>query len=274
MLAPEASTLSTSMNLAAVDAVEDDPASNQTGAKKIQRASLFAILLTSICGLVYLYTDNVVESFDMTAWESSTPAVMSLTSFSSTTDDNADWDMFDYSTYDAKNDLLGIYTSKHGRIVITSDTEGYIYRSKDYGASWSKAKSIYIEDDDTYASIYGLVMDEKGKKMIAGTGYYSNYESSDYGKTWTEVEGTPTCGIMAANYRLTRMACIGGVSVPISPAEQNIYFSTDGGVTFEESSSLTGSFTGLIGKIKHRTNDRTRHYSLLTAHFVIDPPNN
>jgi hypothetical protein len=86
------------------------------------------------------------------------------------TQDDGQWDLYEYTTYSTKNTPLGVYTSLTGEVAIASDAEGYVYRSTDYGATWTSSKAIYVESEDTYASIYGLVMTTTGKKMIAGTG--------------------------------------------------------------------------------------------------------
>jgi hypothetical protein len=86
--------------------------------------------------------------------------------------DDGQWDLYEYTTYSTKNTPLGVYTSLTGEVAIASDEEGHVYRSTDYGATWTSSKAIYVESEDTYASIYGLVMTTTGKKMIAGTGEY------------------------------------------------------------------------------------------------------
>jgi hypothetical protein len=74
--------------------------------------------------------------------------------------DDGQWDVYDYTTFSTQNTPLGIFASSNGMIVISSDAKGYIYRSIDYGVTWSTKKRIYVDSDDTYASIYGLAMDK------------------------------------------------------------------------------------------------------------------
>ena len=74
-------------------------------------------------------------------------------------------DTWSFSFTSLSGTPLGIYTSKTGQYVVTSDTDGNIYRSEDYGSSWSSSQSLE-SSTGTFASIYGLVMNEDATKMI------------------------------------------------------------------------------------------------------------
>jgi hypothetical protein len=89
--------------------------------------------------------------------------------------DDGQWNVYDHTTYVTKHTPLGVYTSLTGKVAIASDAQGHVYRSTDYGVTWTSSKAIYVESEDAYASIYGLVMNTAGKKMIAGTGETENY---------------------------------------------------------------------------------------------------
>jgi len=107
-----------------------------------------------------------------------------------------------------KGTPLGIYSSKTGKYVITSDSKGYVYRSSDYGSSWSKSKALKLSSG-SYAKIYGLVMSSTGKAMIAGTGDGPTYKSTDFGKSWSELSDQP-CSVLAADSELDNVTCVGG----------------------------------------------------------------
>jgi len=156
-------------------------------------------------------------------------------------------DTWSYTFTSISGTPLGIYCSETGQYAITSDTDGNIYRSVDYGSSWSSSQSIEISSGK-YASIYGLVMNEEGKEMIAGTGTHATYYSSDYGSSWTKLS-SQKCSQLAADTTLTKLACVGGLVDPNSmpPSPSYIMVSKDGGETWSKAPDLDeGEWIGVI----------------------------
>lgn len=103
----------------------------------------------------------------------------------------------------------GIYSSTKGDLVIAGDDGGWIYRSTDYGKSFTHNKKLHL-GSGTYVSMYGLAMSLSGERIVIGTGSHANFHSTDYGATFTKSEAKQTCGLIVGNADLTRIVCIGG----------------------------------------------------------------
>lgn len=110
-----------------------------------------------------------------------------------------------------KNSPTGVFTSSLGAIVIGGDDEGWVYRSSDYGKTFSQSKPLALDNAaGTHASIYGCAMSLSGQKVVIGTATHANFHSTDYGETFTKSDAGQPCSLVVGNADLTRIVCIGG----------------------------------------------------------------
>ena len=106
-------------------------------------------------------------------------------------------DKYDYDYKDLKlssgTTISQIYTNNKGNLVILGDSNGQVYRSTDYGDSWKK--TYPLADGDSYRSITGLIMTEKGDEIIVSTDSSILYYSNDYGATFSVRATDRECSI-------------------------------------------------------------------------------
>lgn len=131
----------------------------------------------------------------------------------------------------------GLFCSSSGQFVIAGGEDGSVYRSTNYGKSFSQHKSLKLSSG-SHAVLAGLAMSLDGSKMVAGTATHPNFHSSNHGHSWTESTSSGnSCSLIAGNADLSSIVCIGGEV----GKENYLYY---GGV----SSSLTKSTSAGKGK--------------------------
>ena len=80
--------------------------------------------------------------------------------------DDAEAYTYEFNTF-KEHPPTGIFTSPLGDIVIAGDENGWVYRSSDYGASFTSSKALPLGDNlNTHASIYGCAMSLSGEKIV------------------------------------------------------------------------------------------------------------
>jgi hypothetical protein len=146
-----------------------------------------------------------------------------------------------YSFHSMTGAPLGIYSSSSGKYVITSDTNGYVYRSDDYGSSFTSSRPFSLSEGD-YASIYGLVMTSSGDKMVVGTMKAGIYKSTDFGQTFVAISDQK-CSVLAGATSLESLLCIGGEP---SPSKSYLMSSFDGGKTWAKSTDFQAQWVGIL----------------------------
>lgn len=109
-------------------------------------------------------------------------------------------------------------------IVIAGGSNGHIYRSTDYGKTWSDLGLIDIN------GIFSTVYLGDGRALVCNSG--TIYISTDFGLTWPSSSTTPgdTGDIFAVAY-------LGNNIVLVGTTNGNIFRSTDAGATFTNVSS-------------------------------------
>jgi len=128
-------------------------------------------------------------------------------------DGSASYD--DYVSYGFKYEHMktytptGIYTSHKGNIVLAGDDDGWIYRSHDYGKSFTHTKKLSL-GHGKHASMYGCAMSFSGEKIVISTGSHANFHSTNSGLSFTKSDAGQSCGVIVGNADLTRIVCIGG----------------------------------------------------------------
>ena len=135
-----------------------------------------------------------------------------------------------------------LFTSSSGELVLFSDQDGYLYRSSDYGKTYTTSQAL-VYGEGQYGVLAGMVMTESGDRMIAGTGNMGTFHSTDFGVTWELLSAVPCSIIATTSDDLENLACIGG------PRSQDnfLYYSTDIGHTFVKSSAEEHDWVGLVG---------------------------
>jgi len=156
---------------------------------------------------------------------------------------------------------FGIYTSKNGKIVISSDSYGNVYRSSHYGedGTWTYSKALEVSGtskNKVYGSIEGLVMSSTGEEMVVSTNYNGIFYSSDYGHSFTKVSSYK-CSLMAASDDLSGIICIHG-----NVYEQNhLIYSYDKGVTWSISEGSYAKWSGVATNSDFSVVIAVRRYS-------------
>lgn len=145
-----------------------------------------------------------------------------------------------------------VVSSASGKVVIAADSKGYIYRSSKYGSDFT-AKVLTLEDG-AKAKAYGIAMNDKGDKIVVGTGYHNNFFSTDYGQTWSLQENSQYCGKIVSSADGDQLLCIGGAS---TGEKAYLYYSSDYGVSFTQ--------TSYFKKLKYVGLAASKDFSLIAA---------
>ena len=134
---------------------------------------------------------------------------------------------YSYKTASIEDTPAGfIMTNDWGNLTLFSDVSGRLYRSIDYGDSWST-------DADALDGgvMYGAAMSGDGKEILAGTASGGVYYSDDFGESFA-VRSKTACSIVAASADLSKAACVSG-----AVGDKNyIYYSTNSGKKWSKSS--------------------------------------
>jgi hypothetical protein len=118
------------------------------------------------------------------------------------------------------------YCSYTGQYIYTCAAATTIYRSSDYGSSWSSTTLSY--------GMYGICCSWDGSIVYAaGNGYI--YKSTDYGVSFTQVKSG-----LNSNLRPICCSC-DGIYVYASSYNSSFYYSTDSGSTWTTSSGTNAS---------------------------------
>ena len=206
---------------------------------------LMLVICSSFMGLMLImYIKNPSSSISLNNKLSS--SISSLSSYEKTKQYTYD---FIYNSIEESNSGKkskqgvpnAIFSSLSGKIALASDTKGNIYRTTNYGKTWSSSKEIEISNKK-YGSISGCVMSHTSEEILVSTNdddtiFYSN----DYGKTFT-IQSSRTCSIMAASSDLQNVICING-----TPEEKNsMLHSTDKGVSWTKSKAAKADWIGVV----------------------------
>ena len=151
-------------------------------------------------------------------------------------------DTYNFTFIDTSGTPRSVFSSKDGAIVIASDKVGNIYRSVDYGSSWTSGQYLKVGSKGGYGSIYGLAMTSSGECMIAGTGLHATFKSTDYGASWSKLSNQ-VCSVITGTTDLKKLACIGGLTTDESVY---LYYSHDSGVTWSKSKTDPGHWIGIV----------------------------
>lgn len=117
-----------------------------------------------------------------------------------------------------------------------SDFLGYVWRSTDRGATWTKA----FDSPNAWSALTVSIPDSTGKRTYYAAGLGEIQRSTDQGKTWTNV-ALPS-GASLFSYPAMAASKINAATVYLlSPGDQAIFKSTDGGATW---TNVTGGFPG------------------------------
>ena len=170
--------------------------------------------------------------------------------------DDYDYDYYSLDLSDG-NTPSQIYTNQAGNLVIVGDSEGNVFRSTNYGGKWKTSQPL--PNGKNYASLVGLVMNEKGDKMLVSTDTDMIFYSDDYGATFSFRSSDRECSIMSASSDLKTVACIGGQLVSKSSKDDDdgddssseynqnhIYYSKDGGYSWSKSDAKKARWMGIV----------------------------
>lgn len=142
----------------------------------------------------------------------------------------------DIST-DRSGEPVGVYTSKHGDVIITGDNAGNVWISTSSGVKW---KHSYLNESDGSLYITGCVISSNGKEMIVSTNEELIYHTKDYGETFS-VRAYHKCSIMASSEDLENIICIGGDLGDLN----SLLISYDKGSTWKKSETPPAIWMGI-----------------------------
>jgi BNR/Asp-box repeat len=162
--------------------------------------------------------------------------------FRTSSDDDDDDNDDEIATHTLKATATGLFSSTDGETVVAADMSGHLLISHDYGATFKTTRPLQLSSGK-YATVYGLVMDEDGTKMMASTGTNNNFYSEDGGVTWEEMSDSPTCGKIAATSDLSGIVCIEGID---SSEETYVYYSKDYGESWSKADAGKGNWIGVV----------------------------
>jgi photosystem II stability/assembly factor-like uncharacterized protein/predicted acyltransferase (DUF342 family) len=138
--------------------------------------------------------------------------------------------IFSQATFDANQNWYSVAMSSNGQYQTAVVNGGYIYRSNDYGVTWSQVSSY-----DPYSIVNfsvqwsSVAMSANGQYQSVGLNSGYSYISNDYGVTWTQGSSiTFVCRSIA-------MSSDGRYQTAVTSSY--IYRSTDFGVTWNQATS-------------------------------------
>jgi photosystem II stability/assembly factor-like uncharacterized protein len=147
----------------------------------------------------------------------------------------------------ASINALGKSVDSTGKTIVFAGTQGDgLYRSTDYGLSWTQ-----VTTGDTITSFAA-----SGTTVFAGTGRKGVLRSTDEGRTWQSLRtGLTTPSSLALNCLLTASSATGNDTTVLAGTRAGIYRSSDKGATWAASND------GIMGTILSLANDDSTVYA-------------
>jgi photosystem II stability/assembly factor-like uncharacterized protein len=116
------------------------------------------------------------------------------------------------------------------------DFFGYVWRSTDFGATWSKA----FDSPNAWSGLTISAPDKLGKRFYYAAGLGDIWQSADRGQTWTSI-GIPAGSSVPSFPDVAASKIDNNTVYLLSPGDEKIFKSTDAGANWTD---ITGSFPG------------------------------